>query len=56
LLVTHENEQCPFRETGKVLYDNSDPDVVKNRLPMAVYCKYDVSHVFTTIDECEEHM
>ena len=48
--------RCQFRETGRILYDNSDPDVIKNRQPMAVYCKYDVSHVFTSIDECEEHM
>lgn len=39
-----------------MLYDNSDPETVKNRQPMAVYCKYDVAHVFTSIDECEEHM
>lgn len=31
LLIEHENDKCQFRESGKILYDNSDPDVVKNR-------------------------
>jgi len=37
-------------------YDNSDPESAKNRVPSAVYCKFDVGHVFGTIDECNDHM
>ena len=34
----------------------TDPEVAKNRKPINVYCKYEVAHVFATIDECTNHM
>jgi pyruvate/2-oxoglutarate dehydrogenase complex dihydrolipoamide dehydrogenase (E3) component len=54
-LIEHEAE-CEFRNSQKTRFDNSDPNVAKNRQPMSVYCKYEVSHVFSTIAECQEHM
>ena len=47
---------CEFKKNQKTIYDNSDPAIAKNRLPMAVYCKYKVDHVFNTVEECQDHM
>ena len=55
-LIHHEDNDCVHRETQKRVYDNSDPEVVKSRQPSAVYCKYDVGHLFNGIAECQEHM
>lgn len=54
-LIEHENT-CEFKKDQKTRFDNTDPDVAKSRNPMAVYCKYDVSHVFGTVAECQDHM
>ena len=46
---------CKNRENAKVIYNNDDEEVVKMRQPSAVYCKYDVSHSFTSIEDCNHH-
>ena len=47
--------RCKNKENAKVIYNNEDEEVVKMRQPFAVYCKYDVSHSFTSIDDCNLH-
>jgi hypothetical protein len=44
--------RCEFKATQKTIYDNTDIEVAKNRSPYAVYCKFDVAHVFTNILDC----
>ena len=54
-LLEHEQE-CEYRKSQKTRFDPTDPEIAKSRMPIQVYCKYDVSHVFSTIEECEAHM
>ena len=55
-LIHHEENECQYRHTQKRVYDNSDEAVREARQPSAVYCKYDVGHVFDNIKECQQHM
>ena len=47
--------RCKEKLTNKTIYDNFNEEVVRRRQPSAVYCKYEVSHSFTSIDECNDH-
>jgi len=53
-LIEHEAE-CEHKHTQKTRFDNTDPEVARNRIPNQVYCKYDVDHVFGSIADCQEH-
>lgn len=45
--------RCKKKNEGaRVIYNNEDEEVLKMRQPFAVYCKYDVSHSFTSVDDC----
>jgi len=37
-------------------FDLDDEEANKNRNPCAVYCKFDVGHVFPSVIDCQEHM
>jgi hypothetical protein len=53
-LIEHEAE-CEYRGKFRTRFDNTDPEIAKNRAPLECYCAYDVEHKFTTIQDKLDH-